>query len=208
MDLPYKPAAWYKDLEAGTKAAYRARDNTRTSDALPERPLALLRGPRFSESPAAIAPPQSSEAFRVFGSATPRELFAQAISHCDIEDLLAQVTRSLDCPEWGWSLGPYCRALLGIGPTKSLVEDEIAALRYLEPGWNGPKSPAISSEAIDDATDWARTLETFRPALPWPKVGPTTNGGVILQWFGEQTEGRELELVFRGTGVIEVLEGM
>jgi hypothetical protein len=75
---------------------------------------------------------------------------------------------------------------------------KIEELAALKPNWDSYGAPAISERALDRAMD---ILWTIRRS-PQPRIVPTAEGGVQLEWY---TASEELEVEIRPDGNVEYL---
>lgn len=81
--------------------------------------------------------------------------------------------------------------------TRELV-DEVHQLKAMPDDWDGKP---IQSVCIVAAADFAARLQDWiernAPKLPLPRIGPTIGGGIVFEWFGRGTDGRELVITFK-----------
>jgi hypothetical protein len=73
----------------------------------------------------------------------------------------------------------------------------IESLGNLEAGWDSHGSLPVSAEARRKAADLLMTLFRAGSRAPIPVVGPTPDGGVVLQWRGKPFE---VEIIFLASG--------
>jgi hypothetical protein len=83
----------------------------------------------------------------------------------------------------------------------SEIRKGLNELRKLPPDWNGSETVQIKPICFlaaysfaFSAENWAR--ENYK-RIPIVHVAPTPSGGVLMQWFGKETQGRELILSFK-----------
>jgi hypothetical protein len=85
-------------------------------------------------------------------------------------------------------------------PSKGPLIRGIERLKDLPGDWNGPQSSALNPASFKAALDFAKSTEKWvaknNKRIPKLHVGPTNSGGIVFQWFGRETNGRELILTF------------
>ena len=64
----------------------------------------------------------------------------------------------------------------------------IESLGELKPGWNSYRGAPISLEARQKAIEFLRRLRQERPGTPIPILGPSSEGGGVLQWRDKHRE--------------------
>lgn len=83
---------------------------------------------------------------------------------------------------------------------RGAVVTAVAKLYNIPADWNGPRSKPIHKDCLHNATFFAQSLERNIIAnclqIPLPHVGPTVSGGVVFEWFGDDTFGKELVYTF------------
>ena len=74
-------------------------------------------------------------------------------------------------------------------------------LRDLPSDWNGPSSVPLSQFCYMAAYQFAREADKWaqssQKTIPKVHVAPMPSGGVLMQWFGKETNGRELIVTFK-----------
>ncbi len=65
------------------------------------------------------------------------------------------------------------------------VKAQIAELLFLDEGWDSSVAAAISGSDVVRAINWVDIISEAVPGIRRPYVSPTVNGGVNIEWHGE-----------------------
>ena len=67
-----------------------------------------------------------------------------------------------------------------------LVRDRLALLLELPPGWDGYEGRKPSNQAVLFTMQFL--AGSWRPRLPVPDISPMSDGGLLIEWTGEDAE--------------------